>query len=639
MFNINGIVITDEEIAEVELHFGFQFNERQREVIKFWDSTDVQACPGSGKTTTLAAKLMILAKKIPKSFKHGICVITHTNIAVKEIKDRLGIYANYYSEYPNHFGTIQSFVDKYLTIPAYKEHYQHSPVLLDEFEWINLLKRQPDYNRLVTQSSYISQRHIKVNELVFNKSNFNISTSINKAQPFLGKTTVTYRSVRTLKERLLKEGYIKYNEAYSIAFSYLRKHPEIKQLFSYRFPIVFIDEMQDMETHQYQLIDELFKDRAIVQKIGDINQSIFSNTSNQEMNIWQPNSVIQLIETTRLNNTLSKIIKPVCMSPQAMESNWNPYPLIKPTILVFNDSNISRVKDKYIDLIIQYNLQNQGNRIFKAIGHIKSNPRLGIVSYWSDFNKDNLKDRNEYDNLVSYVDKFRTLINNKNVKEPRKTLLELICKSLKIAGIKNPQSSSYFTPFTLINFLLEERQPELKELNENLVIWILKFKKNLISIPILVLELKQYIISLVHSFGKKVSNTELQNFINAPNSQFSQTVPESNQLYNNQGLTVHFDTIHGVKGETHTATLFLETYHNTFDIGSKILDFISSSSSKQNSLRTRQSYKSWQRKLPLSYVAISRATHFLCLAVHEDRFQSTIQSYFQSNQDWEVVYV
>lgn len=131
MLDFKKLNITDEDIAFVENHFGFKFNEGQKKIIRFWDSNDIQACPGSGKTTTLAAKLIILAKKIPKSFKQGVCVITHTNVAVAEIKSKLDSYSTFYLNYPNHFGTIQSVVDKFFTIPSYKNEFKQSPNIID----------------------------------------------------------------------------------------------------------------------------------------------------------------------------------------------------------------------------------------------------------------------------------------------------------------------------------------------------------------------------------------------------------------------------------------------------------------------------------------------------------------------------
>ena len=42
----------------------------------------------------------------------GICVLSHTNVAVNEIKNRLSDYADRLLSYPNYIGTIQSFIDR-----------------------------------------------------------------------------------------------------------------------------------------------------------------------------------------------------------------------------------------------------------------------------------------------------------------------------------------------------------------------------------------------------------------------------------------------------------------------------------------------------------------------------------------------
>ena len=88
---LQDICITDDDIAWVEsiMGHGIQFDEPRRNVIKNLESVDVQAFPGSGKTTTLVAKLAILAKKWPYS-NAGICVLSHTNVAREEIEKRLG---------------------------------------------------------------------------------------------------------------------------------------------------------------------------------------------------------------------------------------------------------------------------------------------------------------------------------------------------------------------------------------------------------------------------------------------------------------------------------------------------------------------------------------------------------------------
>lgn len=107
------------------------FEQDKIDIIECNESRDVKACPGSGKTTTLLAKLIILANRMPLPENQGICVLTHTNVAIDEIKSKLGHKADILFSYPNHFGTIQSFVDKFLAIPAYKGIYNNSPKRID----------------------------------------------------------------------------------------------------------------------------------------------------------------------------------------------------------------------------------------------------------------------------------------------------------------------------------------------------------------------------------------------------------------------------------------------------------------------------------------------------------------------------
>lgn len=112
--------ISDQDIESTEkllLPEGAHFPEDARNVIRCWHSADVAACPGSGKTTVLLAKLKLLVDRMPLENGAGICVLSHTNVAVDEIRKRLSNYAGKLLSYPNYIGTIQSFVDKFVTMP------------------------------------------------------------------------------------------------------------------------------------------------------------------------------------------------------------------------------------------------------------------------------------------------------------------------------------------------------------------------------------------------------------------------------------------------------------------------------------------------------------------------------------------
>lgn len=150
------LTITDEDILLAEkvlLPGGKAFDDERRTVIKCLESKDVLACPGSGKTTALLAKLMALSRQLPLEGNKGICVLTHTNVAIDTIAQGAGLPADKLFEYPNHFGTIQSFVDRYLAIPAYVEIFGRRPDKIDKDWYDAKLKQQLDQ-----QKKYIGKK-------------------------------------------------------------------------------------------------------------------------------------------------------------------------------------------------------------------------------------------------------------------------------------------------------------------------------------------------------------------------------------------------------------------------------------------------------------------------------------------------
>ena len=85
------MLIDDIHIAEAErlLIGNNHFDQERLDFIKSLDSCDLLAVPGSGKTTALQAKLYCLSKLRPFSSMSGILVMSHTNVAVDEIKKKL----------------------------------------------------------------------------------------------------------------------------------------------------------------------------------------------------------------------------------------------------------------------------------------------------------------------------------------------------------------------------------------------------------------------------------------------------------------------------------------------------------------------------------------------------------------------
>ena len=98
--------------------------------------------------------------------------------------------------------------------------------------------------------------------------------------------------------------------------------------------------------------------------------------------------------------------------------------------------------------------------------------------------------------------------------------------------------------------------------------------------------------------------------------------------YVDDNVTVEIGTIHSAKGETHTATLYLETFvHNHESIKSKN-QLQGNNVAIGDGVRTKEAAK-------MMYVGFSRPTHYLCFAVHQDRIDDEMRIQMQAI-GWEI---
>jgi DNA helicase-2/ATP-dependent DNA helicase PcrA len=655
MFDFNTFDISAEEMSLIEEFFGFQFNASQKDYIRYWRSTDIQACPGSGKTTCLAAKLILLSQRLSSNLGHGICVITHTNTAVDEITKKIGASTKFYNSYPHHLGTIQSFVNKFLAIPYYKGKLHKSLHVVDANEYASAVNRfiqgsKQKYALLGTEK-FLENKEQSIAYFVFNAHNFEISSNVNDIERIqipgikdLQKIEKHYANIKTVKQGLLRDGIITFDEAYALAFKYLRETPGIKELFSKRFSLVFIDEMQDMEYHQYRLLGELFSETTtIFQRIGDTNQSIFSIHSKQENSEWtpKPNPDVALLESARLSDNIAQLIKNVCMHPQVGLKGWNNPDPIKPKILLFDDKTIHAIKDVFGKVIVDNNLHLKGNGVFKIVGMRKSQVKAGhlnLQSYWPEFFKGEVTKSESFPNLISYLEKCQFVSKTtKNVKAIRKILLQCMCNILKTSAVKDPLTQQYFTPYKLDRYIKTEALDSKFDFSKRLMNWIL-----LLEDPFLIQEDFASLIEVVLKHFNKAVSSEMKTFLEANDSEFNglQQIKTSYSYSKEPIVDIHFDTVHSTKGETHCATLFVETTTNgVFDIGGKILDFICSDTMEQEKSKKKSANTALRKRLPISYVAMSRPSHCLCLALHKERYSEEHKAYFAVNTEWEVVVI
>jgi DNA helicase-2/ATP-dependent DNA helicase PcrA len=88
-----------------------------------------------------------------------------------------------------------------------------------------------------------------------------------------------------------------------------------------------------------------------------------------------------------------------------------------------------------------------------------------------------------------------------------------------------------------------------------------------------------------------------------------------------KSLSVRLGSIHAVKGQTHTATLLLETFTYSHHLR-ELIDQLSTPHDASAPPRAKKKTPYWMRS---AYVAMTRPTHAICLALPEESLGATQQ--------------
>ncbi|MDO6675051.1 AAA family ATPase [Tenacibaculum sp. 1_MG-2023] len=653
------INITDADIEYAEkvlLPEGKEFDEERRLFIRNLETLDLQAVPGSGKTTALLAKLIILERYMPLKSGRGVLVISHTNAAVDEIKERIGIHCPKLFAYPNFVGTIQSFVDTFLAIPFYTNQFKQKPFRIDNEIYDEQVEQFYLNTRNISLKNYLDRQ---IDGLAFLKS-IRITTD-GKLISYLNGTpetfklknpkTATYKSLLQFKLNLFKKGYLHFDDAYSLADFQLRSIGNYSSILQKRFLYVFVDEMQDMDVHQHNLIEVVFhpdeSTLSIIQRIGDKNQAIYSGGSVSLENIWSiRDNVMYINGSHRLNQRIASLVQSLALTPNPVVGrNLNPDGSsidIKPTIFVYEDDTIELVIPSFAEKIKELQVsglipENPTNK-FMAVAWVKENDdsnKIALCDYWPHFAKASSGQQIDFKVLEDYIMYFDK--EKKTLESVRKNILKAFLKILRLENVSD-ENDRVYTKRKLINFFKTLENKEYETLKLNLYKWSIECIRGKSSETIT--SIREYIPTFLSVFQKEVASSA--NFINGEseiNVDANKDEPKVNK-FDSDGINIEIGTIHSAKGQTHTATLYLETFYNrgygNYESerlrnqlkGVNITDTLNSNIGGKDKIR---------QTCKMAYVGFSRPTHLLCIAIHKERFDSILSDI--NDEDWNIVEV
>ncbi|WP_430394705.1 UvrD-helicase domain-containing protein [Enterococcus faecalis] len=548
--------ITDDDIQiceELLLPSGCNFTEEQIKLIKCLDSTEIIACPGSGKTTLLLAKLLSVTNHYPLKHNSGVCVLSHTNVAINEIQDKFDKKIGELNSYPNFIGTIQSFIDKFVVFPYLTRFTSEQISILDQESYSNILweTAKANYPSFGIFYSFINKKAENLQHIsspvdyVKDLKSDSDKNLLYKEKIITNKDSESAKQFANLKNFLLTKGITNFNDTYLFA-NLASKHfgEELNNILSKRFSYVFIDEYQDCDEVQRNVLDTIFNSSNItVQKIGDMDQAIFSS-QNKQSSIWVADTnALHMRGSNRYHQAIANEVVKLRTNHEKIDSLVTDSS-INPCLIVFDDSCIDEVVPTFAKIIKENEiLCSSSSYPIKAIGMIKNSTGLTISDYWKKYKLKTGNDTNS-DSFPTCIESIKEALLNGNLASVHSSMISIFKKIFILCG-KRTNTGGLYSESSIKQYLLDQTEGYKDFL---LTLTNIDFNNTILYKLIIdhikkVLDENEFQYETVQKYltsGKAEKNNESVDYVE-------------------DDLKIIFETIYKTKGETHLATLYLET--------------------------------------------------------------------------------
>ena len=241
---------------------------QQQAIIGHEKSAFISACPGAGKTRVMVARAeKLLANKEPGM---GVAFLSFTRSAVSELEERLRA-ANLLPtpSFPHFIGTFDSFIWQFMVSPFGFLELGKPPTLIPDLDAKEI---GPNRARPLPLSCFDPVTNRIIEEAAVRKG-FNVAEK--EDWQIRGYQT----AAQTVRERLLANGTIGFDQARSIAQSLLADRDfsmTLGQALANRFREIIVDEAQDCNPGDLEIISWLKDLRIPVKVICDPQQAIYS---------------------------------------------------------------------------------------------------------------------------------------------------------------------------------------------------------------------------------------------------------------------------------------------------------------------------------------------------------------------------
>lgn len=600
------------------------------------ETADFEACPGSGKTTLLVTKLAILANKWVEQ-RCGLCVLSHTNAARNEISSRLSscTAGNALLRYPHFVGTIHAFVNEFLAIPWLRSKGIHIKAIDNDLTLDKRWHALPYNTR-----SYLEKQNLNKYALSYDQPDFG-----GGQKGSIGVNTQTYQTLARISRESSLAGYFCYDEMFVWAFELLDSYPEIVQSMRSRFPLVLVDEAQDNSELQSTLLSRLFcagGNSSRRQRFGDSNQAIYQYAGQSGATTDSfPGAVVQdLPRSYRFGQAIADHAKPLGVAPQPLVGAGPSQALVAresktPAILLFDDATVGAVLPKYAELLIEtFTAQELAKGVYAAVAAVHNSDRVSPVPFSMSHyapGYDPVCARKEAapNTFSQFLVRARFKMDGHGDVFPLVTgTAEAVLHLSGLYGGDTLPMARRKSPHRRVQELLDGK--DALACYEALVALVIERRGDLSSTDWETVGQRLAVATASAIADTKETPSGVGEFIRwtatdsaAQMSKASLARTSNLFSYPAEDPKVHIrlGSIHAVKGETHTATLVLDSFfhdHHLLQLKPWLLGVRSGGKKGNKSEGSRM-----LGRLKLHYVAMTRPSHMLCLAMRRDSFDTS----------------
>lgn len=616
-------------------------------VMRSLESLDIEACPGSGKTTLLVAKLAILANRWNLR-RQGVCVLSHTNAARSEIGDRLSSTSagHLLLRHPHFVGTIHSFVNEFLAIPWLRSKGWPIKAIDTEIALNDRWRRLPRGTR-----SYLERQHYSPAALGYSQADFG-----GGGKSAYSSSTDTHRNMLKACQDSTAEGYYCFDEMFVWASELLDRCPEVIKTVRARFPMVFVDEVQDNSELQSAFLHRLFMegDGAVLrQRFGDSNQAIYhrSGATGAVTDTFPGPDKADLPNSFRFGQAIADLADPLGVRPQKLVGRGPTTGRVKhdgcqSVLFLFDDASVLSVLPAYAQHLIEtFSREVLSRGDFTAVAGVHRSDKTDRLPrfmghYAPDYDPDVAGRQPKPGSFAQHLARARLELSaSRNTHPVANYCAEGILHLVRQAGVEVPAGLRKSANRCLLERLPNDDSRKLyAELLNRLIGSRCEPSKEAWTVNLM---------PAVLAIGEAIAGREIREpwaveFLGWAEGKATEegggTPRKTANLFryphDDPKVSIRLGSIHSVKGETHTATLVLESFHQTHHL-KKLVPWLAGKRPKAGADNTGEDAALVER-LKLHYVAMTRPSHLLCLAMRSDALTTKEREAIQA-RSWRII--